>query len=96
MTSELKGSQGIFLFLETFLKLIRKQCPEPIILMISEPDGSAGIFPFLVYVYIRDKCIHIYIYIHIICIHPPETGGVEFLDRACSVGGFGGSGGGFF
>ena len=28
--------------------------------------------------------------------YPPETGGVEFLDRPCSVGGLGGTGGGFF
>ena len=44
-------------------------------------------------------CIYIYIYIYIVTAlnqrYPPETGGVEFLDRPCSVGGFGGTGGGF-
>ena len=58
-----------------------------------EPSLSAHIY---IYIYIY---IHTYVCMYIVPAlnqrYPPETGGVGFSDRPCSVGGFGGTGGGF-
>ena len=42
MISELDGSEGIYLFLATLSKVIRKLCLEPMILMISWLESSVS------------------------------------------------------